>query len=107
MPFSRRAIHHVAALMAITGLPGQRSASSARRTIERLVPHWTMASMSGPSTARMAGRSSSSVTWAIDGGGALEALDGRHLEADLAEEADHVGVADRLVGVTTPIRFAP
>nr|BFE78265.1 hypothetical protein GCM10020093_008660 [Planobispora longispora] len=41
------------------------------------------------------------------GGGAAQAPDGGDLEADLAEEPDHVRVAHRLVGVTTPMRRAP
>jgi hypothetical protein len=50
-----------------TGLPSQRSASSARRTIERFVPTWTIASTSGPfSSSRMIGRSGASGTSAIE-----------------------------------------
>lgn len=108
MPLSRSAIHQVAALMAITGLSNQRSASSASRTIDRLVPHCTTASTSGVFT-------SMSVSPELGlgdvrdrhSGGALEPLDVDHLEAELGEELHDVLVADGLVGRDSLIFFTP
>jgi hypothetical protein len=51
--------------MAMTGFCSQRSASAARRTMERLVPAWMMASGLDSLTSMMASRSSFSCTWAI------------------------------------------
>mmetsp|Transcript_38473 Transcript_38473/g.110463 ORF Transcript_38473/g.110463 Transcript_38473/m.110463 type:complete len:215 (-) Transcript_38473:467-1111(-) len=47
MPTSRRPNHKQAALMAMIGMLSSRSSRSARDTMERFVPHCTMASMPG------------------------------------------------------------
>ena len=52
--------------MARTGLPSQRSAWSATSTIDRLVPHCTMASMSSPSISLSTSTRVSGVTSAMD-----------------------------------------
>ena len=99
MPLSRRAIHQVAALIAMTGLSSQRSASSASWTMDRLVPHCTIASTSGPLTSWIASRSSASLTWAIETAvGHLRPLIAATSKPSSLEELHDVLVADRLVG---------
>ncbi len=52
-------------LIAITGLPSQRSAAAAMRMQERFVPTCTIASTSGPSSAWMVSTTVFSGIWAM------------------------------------------
>ena len=89
--------------MASTGLSSQNSAMPASRAIARLVPTCRMASTSGPSTSRIASRSSLLRHMRDrDRAGAAESLQAHDLEAAIGEEAAHLRVADRHVGRDHP-----
>src|SRR4051812_38559368 len=108
IPFSRSAIHQVAALMAMTGLSSQRSASSASSVMHRLVPHWTIASTSESLTSISDSRRVRSLTWAMaTADSQLSPLTAPTSKPSSVKNLRTLASPIGVYGVTTAIFFAP